>query len=136
MDTAELSRAVWLSKYCLSTEEGKSESRIGDTWRRVASAAAGAESRPDDWAPRFEELLSGFRFLPGGRVLAGAGANRRVTLFNCFVAGRLDDSIDGILRALGETATTMQQGGGVGIDFSPLRPAGASTTKQTRCSRN
>jgi ribonucleoside-diphosphate reductase alpha chain len=129
MDTAELSRAVWLSKYCLSTEEGKSESRIGDTWRRVARAAACAESRPDDWAPRFEELLSGFRFLPGGRVLAGAGANRRVTLFNCFVAGRLDDSIDGILRALGETATTMQQGGGVGIDFSPLRPAGASTKR-------
>ena len=62
-------------------------------------------------------------------MLAGAGANRRVTLFNCFVAGALDDSVDGILRALGETATTMQQGGGVGIDFSPLRPAGASTIR-------
>jgi ribonucleoside-diphosphate reductase alpha chain len=120
---------VWLSKYCLRSEGRATESRIGETWQRVAKAAAAAERRPDQWASRFEELLAGLRFLPGGRVLAGAGSGRHVTLFNCFVAGRLDDSLEGILHGLGETARTMQQGGGVGIDFSPLRPAGWATLR-------
>jgi len=76
-------------------------------------------------AQRFLEILSDGRFLPGGRILAGAGTGRRVTLFNCFVMGTLDDSMRGIFRALEEGALTMQQGGGIGVDFSPLRPAGA-----------
>ena len=124
MGTADLSHAVWLSKYCLRPADGRAERGIGESWQRVATTAALAELRPDEWASRFHGILDDFRFLPGGRVLAGAGASRRVTLLNCFVAGRLDDSIEGILRSLGQTALTMQQGGGVGIDFSPLRPAG------------
>ncbi len=68
--------------------------------------------------------MRGFRFLPGGRILAGAGTDREVTLLNCFVMGPIDDSMEGIFDALKEGALTMQQGGGVGYDFSTLRPAG------------
>ena len=63
--------------------------------------------------------------MPGGRIQAGAGTARQVTLFNCFVMGTIADSMDGIFDALKEGAVTMQQGGGVGYDFSTLRPRGA-----------
>jgi ribonucleoside-diphosphate reductase alpha chain len=125
MNAANLSHAVWLSKYCLRAEGGAAESHIDASWRRVAKAVAAIEKCPADWSRRFEGLLADYRFLPGGRILAGAGSGKQVTLFNCFVAGRLEDSLDGILRRLHETGLTMQQGGGVGIDFSPLRPAGS-----------
>ncbi len=73
----------------------------------------------------FCKVLREYRFLPGGRILAGAGTSRRVTLFNCFVMGAIDDSIEGIFDALKDGALTMQQGGGVGYDFSTLRPRGS-----------
>jgi len=76
------------------------------------------------WQDRFFSILQDFKFLPGGRIQAGAGTARKVTLFNCFVMGRINDSIPGIFRALQEGAITMQQGGGIGIDFSTLRPRG------------
>src|ERR1700739_3852079 len=63
---------------------------------------------------------------PAGRILAGAGTGRNVTLFNCFVMGTIPDSMDGIFSALREAALTLQQGGGIGYDFSTLRPRGAS----------
>ena len=86
---------------------------------------AAAESRsPDSWAGRFRAILDEGKFLPGGRILAGAGSPRRVTLFNCFVLGAIQDSLDGIFSALHEAAVTMQEGGGVGYDFSTLRPRG------------
>jgi len=69
--------------------------------------------------------LRDFQFLPGGRIQAGAGTERNVTLFNCFVMGSIEDSIPGIFAALEEGAITMQQGGGIGCDFSTLRPRGA-----------
>jgi ribonucleoside-diphosphate reductase alpha chain len=56
--------------------------------------------------------------------LAGAGTGRRVTLFNCFVMGIIEDSLSGILGALSEGTLTLQEGGGVGYDFSTLRPKG------------
>ncbi|HSH41011.1 MAG TPA: adenosylcobalamin-dependent ribonucleoside-diphosphate reductase, partial [Arenicellales bacterium] len=72
--------------------------------------------------------------LPGGRIQAGSGTDRRVTLFNCFVMGRIEDSMDGIFDALKEGAITMQQGGGVGYDFSTLRPAGSRARSVGRIS--
>ena len=66
-----------------------------------------------------------FRFLPAGRIVAGAGTKRSVTLFNCFVMGTIDDSMRGIFDGLKEAALTLQQGGGIGHDFSTLRPKGA-----------
>src|SRR3989344_6853328 len=78
------------------------------------------------WKKHFYEVLRDFRFLPGGRIQAGAGTGRRVTLFNCFVMGTMDDSRDGICEALKQGALTMQQGGGVGYDFSTIRPQGTA----------
>src|SRR5690606_12293508 len=91
---------------------------IADTWRRIARALAAHERDAAGWEERFYRALSDFAFLPGGRIQAGAGTGRRVTLFNCFVMGTIEDSIDGIFAALKEGALTMQQGGGVGYDFS------------------
>src|SRR5436190_12686134 len=98
---------------------------IEDTWRRVATAAAAPEKDPQLWADRFYAAMSDFRFLPAGRVIAGAGAGRNVTLFNCFVMGEVPDDMGGIFAHLREAALTMQQGGGIGYDFSTLRPRGA-----------
>lgn len=118
-----LAETIWALKY-----RQPGEDVIADTWRRVAAALASVEPRdPDSWARLFNTILHGCAFLPGGRILAGAGSARRVTLFNCFVMGRIEDSMDGIFQALKEGALTMQQGGGVGYDFSTLRPAGTGT---------
>jgi len=120
-----LSRQVWQTKYRYRDPGGTREERLEDTWRRVARAAASGEPRQKAlWEERFFRLLEDFRFLPGGRILAGAGTARKVTLFNCFVMGRIADSMDGIFDALKDGAITMQQGGGIGCDFSSLRPEG------------
>ncbi|HEX7970767.1 MAG TPA: adenosylcobalamin-dependent ribonucleoside-diphosphate reductase [Thiobacillus sp.] len=116
----DISRHVWETKYRAAGETG-----IAETWRRVAQAMAAAErSDAAQWAERFFHLQEGFRFLPGGRILAGAGTGHRVTLFNCFVMGDIADDLEHIFEALKEGALTMQHGGGVGYDFSTLRPAG------------
>ncbi len=118
-----LAEHVWRTRYRFDDEAS-----VDATFDRVASALSGAEDHDRErWARRFRDALEGFAFLPGGRILAGAGTGRRVTLMNCFVMGTLDDSLDGIFAALREAAITLQQGGGVGTDFSPLRPKGART---------
>ncbi len=118
-----LAKAVWEAKY-----RQPGENSLADSRRRVARALAAVEGRDcETWTERFDTLLQDGRFLPGGRILAGAGTARHVTLFNCFVMGLIEDSMDGIFQALKEGALTMQQGGGVGYDFSTLRPAGTRT---------
>lgn len=120
-----IARRIWAERYRLSRADGTAESDIAETWRRVARTLAAVE--PSDrsrWAELLYQALAGFRFLPGGRILAGAGSGRQVTLFNCFVMGQIEDSLDGIFTALREGALTMQQGGGIGCDFSTLRPTG------------
>jgi len=121
---ADISHHVWQTKYCYRGSK-REERTIADTWRRIAHALAAAEERDAaKWEDRFLAILGDFRFLPGGRIQAGAGTERNVTLFNCFVMGPIEDSIPGIFRALEEGAVTMQQGGGIGYDFSTLRPRG------------
>ncbi|MGD0634538.1 MAG: adenosylcobalamin-dependent ribonucleoside-diphosphate reductase [Beijerinckiaceae bacterium] len=123
--TAGISHHIWSTKYRYGHPDGH-ERTIAGTWRRVASALAAAEPRDTAiWDQRFFEIMKDFKFLPGGRIQAGAGTAHNVTLFNCFVMGTIDDSIPGIFRALQEGAVTMQQGGGIGYDFSTLRPRGA-----------
>jgi len=122
-----IARHVWETRYCRAAGTRRRERSIEQTWRRVAGALAAVEPvRPEHWEQRFLELLRGFRFLPGGRILAGAGSGQRVTLFNCFVMGQIRDDMDSIFDALREGALTMQAGGGVGYDFSTLRPAGST----------
>lgn len=125
MTTADISELIWSSRYRGTDRDGVAEQGVADTWCRVARAMASVESDPDQWERHFRAALEGFRFLPGGRILAGAGLGSDVTLFNCFVAGGIIDSLEGILESLKETAITMQHGGGIGLDFSPLRPHGA-----------
>jgi ribonucleoside-diphosphate reductase alpha chain len=123
-----ISDDIWDMKYRFKGEDGTPiDKTIDDTWWRVAKALAEAEKPKNRelWAERFYDAMSGFRFLPAGRILAGAGTARQVTLFNCFVMGEVPDSLSGIFDALGESALTMQQGGGIGCDFSTLRPKGA-----------
>jgi ribonucleoside-diphosphate reductase alpha chain len=115
-------------KYRLRDAGGQAlDADIEATFARVATAAAQAEAPHTraHWAEVFAAAMAGHRFLPAGRILAGAGANRRVTLFNCFVMGRIPDSMGGIFQSLKEAALTLQQGGGIGYDFSTLRPKGA-----------
>ena len=105
------------------------EADITESWCRVARTMASVESDAQRWERNFMAVLEDFCFLPGGRILAGAGLGRDVTLFNCFVAGGLVDSLEGILESLKETAVTMQHGGGIGLDFSPLRPRGSHAAR-------
>ena len=121
-----ISSRIWDMKYRLKDASGNPvDGTIEDTWRRVARALAAPETEPERWEPVFYEALEGFKFLPAGRILAGAGADRQVTLFNCFVMGRIEDDMSAIFEHLKEAALTMQQGGGIGYDFSTLRPKGA-----------
>ncbi len=123
---APVSQQIWDMKYRLKTGDGQViDKTINDTWTRVAAALAEPEADPASWAPRFYEALADFQFLPAGRILSGAGSGRRVTLFNCFVMGDIPDDMTGIFEHLKEAALTMQQGGGIGYDFSTLRPKGA-----------
>ena len=124
---APISRQIWDAKYRLKAADGTPvDLTIEDSWRRVAAALAAAEADPARWEQPFYEALQDFRFLPAGRILSGAGADRRVTLFNCFVMGDIADDLGSIFSHLREAALTMQQGGGIGYDFSTLRPKGAA----------
>ena len=122
-----LAGEIWSSKYRYKAPEGVGDADIQQTWRRIARALAEAEapSRRAATAELFYEALEGHGFLPAGRILAGAGTGRAVTLFNCFVMGVVPDDLGGIFSHVREAALTMQQGGGVGMDFSSIRPAGA-----------
>ncbi|MDD5241209.1 MAG: adenosylcobalamin-dependent ribonucleoside-diphosphate reductase [Sulfuricella sp.] len=122
---SSISFRIWDVRYRYREASKVIDLTIEDTWRRVSHALASVELQDREiWERRFYQVLDGFHFLPGGRILAGAGTSHRVTLFNCFVMGAVEDSLDGIFEALKEGALTMQQGGGVGYDFSTLRPSG------------
>jgi ribonucleoside-diphosphate reductase alpha chain len=124
-----LSHQIWDLKYRLKQPDGTPiDITVEDTWDRVARAAAEAEAPAERarWQAAFRGALEDHRFLPAGRILAGAGTGRAVTLFNCFVMGTIPDDLSGIFAHLREAALTMQQGGGIGYDFSTLRPKGAA----------
>ncbi len=126
VQVAPVSQQIWDMKYRLKTLDGEPlDKTIDDTWRRVAAELARAEADPAAWEQRFFEAMQDFKFLPAGRILSGAGSGRRVTLFNCFVMGDIPDDMAGIFEHLKQAALTMQQGGGIGYDFSTLRPKGA-----------
>lgn len=120
------SEQIWDMKYRYKEPDGKPiDETVEDSWRRVAKSLASIEKHPQDWEREFYSALEDFKFLPAGRILAGAGTGRSVTLFNCFVMGTIPDSLAGIFDMLKEAALTMQQGGGIGYDFSTIRPTGA-----------
>ncbi len=123
---APISEQIWDMKYRLKEADGTPVDRtVEDSWRRIARSLAEVEKDPAHWEERFYAALEDFKYLPAGRITAGAGTGRNVTLFNCFVMGTIPDSMSGIFDMLKEAALTMQQGGGIGYDFSTIRPRGA-----------
>lgn len=113
---------IWQQRYRYDGNEG-GDVAIEDTWWRVANALAGVEDdQQQQWAGRFYDALRDFQFIPGGRIIAGAGSDSPVTLFNCFVMGQLDNDSEKLIHALGESVKTLHYGGGIGYDFSTLLP--------------
>jgi ribonucleoside-diphosphate reductase alpha chain len=117
----EVSREVLLEKYAKGGERSAAE---------VLARTARALARDDAQARRFDEAMRE-GFVPGGRIASAAGTGLQATLINCFVQPIGDhmsgetDGTPGIMRALEQSAETMRRGGGVGYDFSPIRPSGA-----------
>ncbi|MBL3585413.1 adenosylcobalamin-dependent ribonucleoside-diphosphate reductase [Rhodovulum sulfidophilum] len=125
---APIAEQIWDMKYRLKGSDGTPvDMTVEDSWRRIARSLAEAEpeAERDAREAEFFAALEDFKFLPAGRITAGAGTGRAVTLFNCFVMGTIPDSMAGIFDMLKEAALTMQQGGGIGYDFSTIRPKGA-----------
>ncbi|MEE4187737.1 MAG: ribonucleotide reductase N-terminal alpha domain-containing protein, partial [Roseobacter sp.] len=123
---APIAEQIWDMKYRFKEADGTPiDGTVEDTWRRIARDLARVEAEPKVWEDRFYAALEDFKYLPAGRITAGAGTARSVTLFNCFVMGTVPDSMGGIFDMLKEAALTMQQGGGIGYDFSTIRPRGA-----------
>ena len=123
---APIAQQIWDMKYRFKEANGTPiDTSVEDTWRRIARSLASVESDPAKWEDKFFAALEDFKYLPAGRIIAGAGTERSVTLFNCFVMGTIPDSMGGIFEMLKEAALTMQQGGGIGYDFSTIRPKGA-----------
>ncbi|SDJ33828.1 adenosylcobalamin-dependent ribonucleoside-diphosphate reductase [Lutimaribacter saemankumensis] len=124
---APIAEQIWDMKYRFKQADGAPIDRtVEDSWRRIARSLAAVEKDPSKWEDRFFHALEDFKYLPAGRITAGAGTGRDVTLFNCFVMGTIPDSMGGIFDMLKEAALTMQQGGGIGYDFSTIRPRGAA----------
>ncbi|WP_299602409.1 adenosylcobalamin-dependent ribonucleoside-diphosphate reductase [uncultured Tateyamaria sp.] len=123
---APIAEQIWDMKYRFKDADGTPiDTTVEDSWRRIARDLAKVEKDPEAWEQTFYNALEDFKFLPAGRITAGAGTARSVTLFNCFVMGTIPDSMAGIFDMLKEAALTMQQGGGIGYDFSTIRPKGA-----------
>ena len=120
---APISEKIWQDKYQFKEPDGTPiDTNVTDTWRRIAKALSVNEP---EYENEFYEALEDFKFLPAGRITAGAGTARDVTLFNCFVNGTIPDDMRGIFDSVTEAALTMQMGGGIGYNFSTIRPKGA-----------
>ena len=101
----------------------------GSSFKDGMTRVANALKDSDEHFFQFREILYDQRFLPGGRILAAMGSTELLTPYNCYVMDTIEDSREGIHRVLGEAMETMAMGGGVGYDFSTLRPRGAPIVK-------
>lgn len=125
-EAATISHWIWNAKYRYGVAGETIDQTLDDTWRRVAAAVASVETgdRRDLWMERFGEAMRSFGLLPAGRILAGAGTSRDVTLMNTFAMGTIDDSMAGLMDSVRQGAMTMRMGGGIGFDLSTVRPKG------------
>ncbi|MBD3280148.1 adenosylcobalamin-dependent ribonucleoside-diphosphate reductase [Candidatus Dojkabacteria bacterium] len=121
----QITEYIWKTKYRYKSPINKYEEKtIEDTWKRIAKELSSVERKRNYWQKEFYSILEGFKFIPAGRISAGIGTNRNVTLINTFVMPSPKDSLDSILETFKETALTLRQGGGLGLDFSLIRPKG------------
>lgn len=125
----EIRARVFYEKYALKDEKGYVLEKLpSEMWKRIARELASVEAddhKRSEWYEKFTWLLENFRFVPGGRIMFGAGAHRRATLLNCYVLPIKEDSLEAIFGWCTEAARTYSLGGGVGTDISVLRPRGA-----------
>lgn len=132
MKLTGLSEKVFLDRYSLKNKTGDATEKTPDEmWKRIARAVAAIE-RPEQkkrWEKEFYSVMDGFKYVPGGRILSGAGTGYGVTYYNCFVIPSPKDSRDGILDTLKQMVEIMARGGGVGINLSSLRPRGTRVRK-------
>ena len=128
-DGDELRARVFYEKYALKDERGiVVEHTPVDMWGRVARELASVEptdEKKQEWEKKFYWLMDKFRFIPGGRIMFGAGQPRRATLLNCYYIPIKGDSLENIFDFCKEAGRTYSYGGGVGTDISILRPKGA-----------
>jgi ribonucleoside-diphosphate reductase alpha chain len=117
--TDPLIQGVWRDKYRFNEETCQA-----DTQRRVVDALYANDPSAEAKTLALELMLAG-HLIPAGRIMAGAGTGRAVTLLNCYVNETVQDSMPGVQRAISRAAFTMQQGGGIGTDWSTVRPNGA-----------
>ena len=110
----KISDEIHATKYRMKGESFK------DSMIRVADALKDSPEHYEE----VKDILLNQRFLPAGRIQASMGSPRVITAFNCFVSGTLPDSMSGIMTKAAEAAETMRLGGGIGYDFSTLRPRG------------
>jgi ribonucleoside-diphosphate reductase alpha chain len=96
----------------------------GESFEEGVIRGAGAVADDEAHYAKVVDINKNMRFLPAGRVQAAMGSARNVTPYNCFVSSTIEDSMDSIMRAATEAAETMRLGGGIGYDFSRLRPEG------------
>jgi ribonucleoside-diphosphate reductase alpha chain len=128
VDVAEL---VWRVKYQARSAAGEPlETTMDATFERVARAISAAEDQPERWRELFAAAMRARRLMPGGRVLAGAGAAGERTLLNTFVMARVDDDLERTLENLHVSAHSMRCGGGIGLDFSHVSPRGGGAADE------
>lgn len=134
----ELRARVFYDKYALRDPDGRVLERTPvEMWQRIARGLASVEPTPEArerYAREFYWLMEDFRFIPGGRIMHAIGNNKRVTSLNCYVDPIHEDSIEAIFQWMKEAARTYSLGGGVGVDISILRPAGAPVNNAARTS--
>ena len=120
------STAIYGPTIGISEEIHKMKYRsVGETFKEAMTRVADALKDGEEHFEAFRNILYNMRFLPAGRVQSAMGAPRRVTPYNCFVSMTIEDSMNGIMEAAANAAKTMQLGGGIGYDFSTLRPHGS-----------
>ncbi|MDO8583298.1 MAG: adenosylcobalamin-dependent ribonucleoside-diphosphate reductase [bacterium] len=123
---------VFLDRYALKDKDGSLlEHTPEEMWQRVAGGIAQQE-KPQArkiWTKRFYDVMTDFKFVPGGRILSGAGTKYQVTYFNCFVIPSPKDSREGIVESLKQLIEIQSRSGGVGLNLSSLRPRGARVKK-------
>lgn len=132
MELSGVRQKVFLDRYSLKDKKGNPiEKDPSEMWRRVARGIASVEKKPQRklWEKKFFDAMEDFKFVPGGRVLAGAGTGYAVTYYNCFVIPSPPDSRDGIMDNLKAMIEIMARGGGVGVNISSLRPRGSRVKK-------
>ncbi len=130
MKLSGVSEKVFLDRYSLKDNAGKpTEKKPDEMWKRIAKAVASMEKNSKKWQKSFYWAMKDFKYVPGGRILAGAGTGYSVTFYNCFVIPSPKDARGGILDTLKQMVEIMAHGGGVGINLSSLRPKGSRVKK-------